>query len=328
MALTTSLERWNRKLERWMPFITPASVLLGLVLSHRAAGLSGLVPWIFAWITFAGSLNLNFGDMKKVLKQPAPMFAFLLILHVAMPLYAWGTGHLFFPDDPLTVTGLVLLLTIPTGIISLMWVTVYQGNTALTLTMILLDTLLSPFLVPLALSALVGARVEMDVAGMMTGLFWMVVFPSLVGMALNQATRGGLKRAWGPKLAPFSKLGLAAVIVINSSVIAPYFTELSFRAAWIAAVCMLVVVGGYLAGYAVARLCGWERETTIAMTFNCGMRNISAGAVLAIQYFPPPVALPVIIGMLFQQMTASLFGHLLFRRRDERIAPASVSIEK
>lgn len=301
-----------------MPLITPTSVALGLVLSHRAAGLSGWVPWIFAWITFAGSLNLNFRDVKKTLRQPGPMIAFLLVLHVAMPLYAWGAGHLFFPGDPLTMTGLVLLLSIPTGVVSLMWVTIYKGNTALTLTMILLDTMLSPFLVPYALSVLVGARVEMDVLGMMTGLWWMVVCPSIVGMALNQATRGGLKRAWGPAMAPFSKLGLAAVIVINSAVIAPYFTELSFRVVGIAAVCMGVVVVGYLAGYAVSRLCGWDRETTVAMTFNCGMRNISAGAVLAIQYFPPPVALPVIIGMLFQQMTASLFAHLLFRRSESK----------
>lgn len=252
--------------------------------------------------------------MKRALKRPGPLLAFLLIVHAAMPAAAFGAGKLAFPDDPFTTTGLVLLLSIPTGVISLMWVSMLNGNTALTLTMILLDTLLSPFLVPFALSALVGAEVEMDVAGMMKGLFWMVVFPSLLGIALNQASGGKLKRTWGPRLAPFSKLALAVVIVINSAVIAPYFTELSFAIATIAAACMVVVAAGYVAGFATARLCGWDRETAVALTFNCGMRNISAGAVLAIQYFPPPVALPVIVGMLFQQMTASLFAHVLFRR--------------
>jgi len=49
------------------------------------------------------------------------------------------------------------------------------------------------------------------------------------------------------------------------------------------------------------------------MTFNCGMKNLSAGAVLAIAYFPPPVALPAIIGMIFQQLLASIFAFTMFR---------------
>ncbi|WP_233532176.1 bile acid:sodium symporter family protein [Paenibacillus alkalitolerans] len=314
--MTNGLQRINRTLETMMPFLTPLSVVLGILLSYRAAGLAWLVPWIFAWMTFAGSLNLNFGDMKKALKQPLPILMFLLILHVAMPLYAWGAGYLFFPGDPLTRTGMVLLLAIPTGVMSLIWVGIYKGNTALTLTMILVDTLLSPFLVPFALSALVGAEVRMDVFGMMKGLFWMVVFPSIVGMACNQWSRGALKQVWGPRFAPFSKVGLVAVVTINSAVVAPHFTEMSVKAVGIAAVCFFVVIVGYLAGYAVSKLFGWDRETAVAMTFNCGMRNISAGAVLAIQYFPPPVAVPVIMGMVFQQMTASLFAYLFFRRKE------------
>ncbi|MES7204618.1 bile acid:sodium symporter, partial [Cutibacterium acnes] len=149
---------------------------------------------------------------------------------------------------------MVLLLSIPTGVVSLMWVSIYKGNTALTLTMILIDTMLSPFLVPWTLSILVGAKVQMDVYGMMSGLFWMVVLPSIIGMLLNQWTRGALKREWSPRLAPFSKLGLAVVVAINSAVIAPYFIDMSFRVIWIAAVCMLVVVCGYIAGYGAAKL--------------------------------------------------------------------------
>ena len=309
------LNKINKRLEAWMPFITPASVAAGLILSNRIAGFDDWVPWMFAFITFAGSLNLNVKDVKQAIRHPLPILIFMLLLHAVMPLYAWGTGHLFFSGDPMILTGLVLLFCIPTGVISLMWVTIYNGNAALTLTMILLDTLLSPLLVPFTLSALIGAKVEMDIYGMMSGLFWMVVLPSLAGMVLNQWSRGALKRNWGPRFAPFSKLCLGAVVAINSAVIAPYFTEFSFQLIWIGAVCMFVVITGYLAGYAAARMFRWDRGTAIAMTFNCGMRNISAGAVLAIQYFPAPVALPIMVAMLFQQMTASTFAHLLFRER-------------
>ncbi len=43
------------------------------------------------------------------------------------------------------------------------------------------------------------------------------------------------------------------------------------------------------------------------------MQNISAGAVIAVAYFPPPVAVPVVISMLFQQIQASIYGQLLKR---------------
>jgi predicted Na+-dependent transporter len=43
------------------------------------------------------------------------------------------------------------------------------------------------------------------------------------------------------------------------------------------------------------------------------MRNISAGAVIATTYFPPQVAVPVVVGMLFQQVLASFSGYLTNR---------------
>ncbi|MNJ80971.1 hypothetical protein D3C77_795600 [compost metagenome] len=57
------------------------------------------------------------------------------------------------------------------------------------------------------------------------------------------------------------------------------------------------------------------------------MRNISAGAVLAVTYFPAPVAVPVVLGMVFQQTLASLAGYLLkyHAQTHEQSNTASVS---
>ena len=50
------------------------------------------------------------------------------------------------------------------------------------------------------------------------------------------------------------------------------------------------------------------------MTFNSGMRNISAGAVIAAAYFPPAVMFPVMIGTLFQQVLAAAYAQLITKR--------------
>jgi BASS family bile acid:Na+ symporter len=308
------INRLNKLLEKFMPFLTPTAVLVGLLGAMWLHNLSFIVPWIFAAMTFAGSIGSNFKDLQRVLMDPMPIVVNLLILHLFMPILGWAAGLLFFPGDDLTQTGLVLLFVIPTGVASLVWITIYRGNLALTLALILLDTLISPIVVPLSLKWIVGAKVSMDPWDIMGGLLWMVVLPSLLGMLLNQWTKGKIKTQWGPNLAPFAKVGLFIVVAINSSVVAPYLINFDFKLLKIIIVSLVLAAFGYFAGWLVSHWMKWSREMTIAITINSGMRNLSAGAVLAISFFPPPVAIPVIGGMLFQQILAALFGQRLVKK--------------
>ncbi|MFE5320110.1 bile acid:sodium symporter family protein [Paenibacillus sp. NPDC056579] len=319
------LTKLNKTLEKIMPVLTPAAVGVGLLSASWLHTLSFLVPWIFAVMTFAGSIGSNFKDLGKVMKHPLPIIAVFLILHLVMPLIGWAAGTLIFPGDDLTQTGFVLLFVIPTGVVSLVWVTIYGGNIALTLALILLDTLLSPFIVPLSLSLIVGAKVHMDVWGMMNGLLWMVVIPSVIGMLLNHWTKGQIKTVWGPRLAPFTKIGLFAVVAINSSVVAPHLRDMNVKLVQIIVTALVCATLGYLAGWLVSRSMKWDRDVTVALTFNSGMRNLSAGAVLAISFFPPPVVLPVIAGMLFQQLLAALYGYNLDKKYRLKSQPSQAA---
>lgn len=307
------LQKTNAALEKLMPVIAPSSVAGGVLLAEYLHGYTALVPWIFAVMTFSGSLNSGFRDLRNVLLHPFSLFVCMLILHAIMPMIAWLAGSVVFPDDPLIVTGFVLAYVIPTGISSLVWVAMFRGNVPLTLAIILIDTLLSPLIVPFTLKMFVGASVHIDVWGMVSGLLWMVVLPSLAGMALQQWTKGRAKKRLGPVLSPFSKLGLSAVIMLNSAEVAPYFTSFSWKLMAIIVTVLLMAVTGYLIGWAVAKLLRRDRGTLIALALNSGMRNISTGAVLAMNYFAPAVALPVVCGMLFQQILASVFTALLRR---------------
>ena len=57
------------------------------------------------------------------------------------------------------------------------------------------------------------------------------------------------------------------------------------------------------------------------MSFECGLRNISSGAVIATRYFPGEVVFPVMCGTLFQQLLASLVGRAMTRAVGRRDAP-------
>lgn len=163
-AVRRGLVSSNTVLERIMPLLTPAAIVVGVLNEASLLPLTWLVPWIFAGMTLIGSLKSSFRDLFTVLARPQKLLILLIILHIVMPLIGWLAAMLFFPGDPYTVTGYVLLFAIPTGVVSVVWVSMHGGNIALTLALILIDTLLSPLIVPATLYLLMGASVQMDAA--------------------------------------------------------------------------------------------------------------------------------------------------------------------
>src|SRR6478735_8059380 len=102
------LPQLNRQLEKILPLITPISVLIGVLLGSHLSGFTYLSPWLFAFMTFSGSIASSFKEFIKVVVQPLPLLTTLFILHVGMPLIALGLGHVVYGHEPLTITGLIL----------------------------------------------------------------------------------------------------------------------------------------------------------------------------------------------------------------------------
>ena len=311
------LTSFNRFAEKWMPAIAPLSLLLGVVFSRQLGRLDFLVPGVFAFMTFSGGLNSNFRDIAGVLRRPVPVNAVFFLIRFAMPLLALGAGTLFFRGDPYFVTGMVLEFVVPSAVVSFMWSTIYGGNASFTLSVILADTLLAPFSIPFTLRLLVGSSVSMDAGSMMLDLMRMVAIPALCAVSLNQATGGKAKKVLSARLAPFGKLALILVITVNSTRVAPFVKNLTPKLVGVAGAILVVAAAGYAAGWGCALLLRQKRDIVVSMTFGGGMRNISAGAVIAAEYFPPEVMFPVMIGTLFQQILASVFAHFLSVRHRE-----------
>ncbi|MFP7298907.1 bile acid:sodium symporter family protein [Neobacillus niacini] len=307
------LQTLNKQLEKIMPLITPVSVIVGVLLSVYIKDFSYLIPWIFAFMTFAGSLNSNFKSLSTVVRHPLPIFAAMILLHILMPIWAWGVGHLTFQDDIFTITGIVLGMAIPTGVTSFIWVSIYKGNIPLTLSIILIDTMLSPIIVPYCLSLLIGEKIEMDMLGIMQGLVGMIVLPSILGMLLNQFLKRSVTKQLSTTLAPFSKICIGIVVMLNGAVIAPYLKNINLKLMGIILVVFFIAATGYVFSFFIGKLIRSDKDTIVSLTFSGGMRNISAGAVIAVTYFPPAVAVPVVVGMLFQQVLASFAGSVLAR---------------
>lgn len=304
------LNSFNKYLQKWMSILTPLSLVMGVLLGNVGHQLLFLVPWLFAFMTFAGSLNMSFEGIKNLRKYSKVIVIALVFLHLMMPMWAYFVSTVIFHDHLLTI-GFVLAVAVPTGVTSFIWVSICGGHLPLCLAIILIDTLISPVVIPALLHIVVGQTIEIDTAGLMLGLLWMIVVPSLIGVALNELTKGNIAVTLGKKLAPFSKLSLFTIVMINSSAIAPYITHFSWRLVGVILVVFVLAVSGYALCLVLGHIL-WKDLSIITMfVFTGGMRNIAVGVVIATTYFPTKTVMPVVFGMLFQQVLASFFSRIV-----------------
>jgi len=308
------LEKLNVFLQKYIAILTPLSLVLGVLLESIGHNLLFLVSWLFAFMTFAGSLNMQFKDVKIFIKHPVLILFSIIFLHLLMPLWAYFLSTVIFDDHLLTV-GFVLSVAVPTGVTSVIWINICKGNLPLGLSIILIDTLLSPFIMPLMLYIVSGEKIQLDVASLILNLILMIVLPTILGILVNELSKGEIPKKFGKKLAPFSKLCLFAVIMINSSAISPYLKSFNLHLISVLLLVFVIAVSGYVFALIIGRYIIKDYPQMATLVFTGGMRNIAIGVIVATTYFPSKVAMPVVFGMLFQQVLASLFSKLVTKNR-------------
>lgn len=296
-----------------MAFVSPACVVLGVLFPEQLSVLRPAVTALFAFMTFQSSLSNTFGNLARVVRRPLPMLVSLALAAVVMPCVACGLATALFGASPNLVCGIVLEYSVPVAVVSAMWTNMLGGDPALSLATILVSTVAAPVTIPLTLHLLLGQVVEVDAARMMGEMAVSIALPALAGTALNDATRGRAARELSPVVAPAAKIALVLVILCNSTGVAPYVRALTPRLVGVAVFICAFAACGYALGLAAARALRRPHDQEVSMTYLVGMRNISAGAVIAGEYFPGEVMFPVVIGTLFQQVLAAGFGSALRR---------------
>lgn len=303
--------RWNRFIGAHLPWFVLACAAAGVLFPDPLSQLNHILVGLFAFMTFANSLGGGFRELGRVFLHPLPVVVMLVLLHIVLPLLTLGLGRLLFPEEPLFTTGLVLEYVIPTGVSALMWVGMCGGNLSLSLSVVLLDTLAAPFLIPLLLKVLVGSVVTLDAWSMTKDLMIMVALPALAAMTVYQLTGGKAALTLKPKLEFFSKLALLLMISANATACAPFLHQFNATLLKVMLAVFLICLFGFFAGYWAGRLLRLDVPTCETTCLNTGLRNVSAGAVLAMQYFPAQAMFPVAFTPLFLQFTTSVIVQIL-----------------
>jgi predicted Na+-dependent transporter len=308
----------NEWLERLMPVITPLGILMGFLLPRIFINIRPFVPLLFGIMTLSGALKLKIDEFSRTLKNPLGIGLFFLSSHVLMPLVVRLIAPLVFPGDQDTIAGYILLYSVPTAVSGFIWVSIFRGDSALCLTLILLDTLLAPLITPGVMSVLLGAKVSLDMPGITLSLILMVVLPTIAGVGVNEISRGKIPALACPYLTPLAKLCMVTLIAANASPVAPMI-RIDNPHVWLtAAMCILFAMTGYVLSKITGAAGRLNPEKRITLFFSGGLRNISAATTLAIDFFPEAAALPCLLGIVFQQVTAAIMGRIFLGKRKQR----------
>ena len=283
------LTQWSRFLGTHFPWFVLACATTGVLFPDTFSWLNGPITMgLFAFMTFANSLGGGFRELGRVFLRPLPVVVTLVLLHVVIPVLTLALGNLLFPDAPLC------------------------------LSIVLLDTLAAPVVIPLSLKLLVGSVVEVDTWGMMGDMLVMVALPALAAMTVYQATGGRAAVTLKPRLELFAKLALLTVITANATSCASFLRSIDRTLVLVMLTVFFICLLGFFLGYWAAKLMGLDFPTRVTMCLNTGLRNISAGSVLALQYFPAQAVFPVAFTPLFLQFTTSIIVKVLMRTPSRR----------
>ncbi|SFJ70836.1 Predicted Na+-dependent transporter [Paenibacillus sp. UNC496MF] len=301
---------FNARFEQWMFLIIPGSLVLGFFFSGPLQRFVPAVPYLFAYVTLTMAIGCGLGQLRTVVRRPGVLVLTFLIAHVLSPLVAYGVGALFFGPESPYVVGMVLFTIIPLGVSTVLWVGLSGGSIPLMLAMVVIDSALSPIVVPGGIRLLFHQAVKTDTGDMIRDLLLIIVVPTIIGVTLYELSKGRIQHAVKPFAAPVSKLCFVAVVLLNAAAIAPYAEQLGGDLLRLVPLSLAMVGLCYAIGY-FGTMPYRDRELQITVSYATGMRNISLGIVLAMGYFSPLTAVPVVLSILIQQPLATVHHYVL-----------------
>lgn len=343
MALLVRLRQF---LHRWFLAFLVASYALamfipgpGLALRrvsvgtlHLAGGHTQLSAptLLLAWLLLNAALGIAFGTFVSALRRPRQWVIGLATNLVAPLLFTLACSQVLAGWSNLEeleslLVGLAVVSCMPIAGSSTAWAQKAGGNVALSLTLVLGSTLLSPLTTPMGFSLVskvtrsIYAEDLHILAGAGTQLFLLiaVVVPAASGMLLGRLL--GQHRV--SCCLPVTRcINLLLLLVLNYSNAAAALPHVLASPDWrflglIAVAVSLRSALGFVCGYAVGRLTRAKRDETTSLTFGLGMANDGSGLVLLTAYVTdlPDAVLAIVAFNLVQQLAAGIADRMASR---------------
>ncbi len=255
------------------------------------------LPIALAWMMYCVGLTLSTADFKRVGQYPGRVLLGLSVQLLGLPLLAFAMIWLFALPEPVAI-GLWLLALAPGGASSNAITHMSGGDSALSITMTAISSLIIPLSLPVMLALVVpDTQLIFPLKTAILQLTAVTLVPVLLGMATRHWATG----EWFERFSPFanrSALGaLFLTVMVTLAANTGVFHQL-FSVASVAAVSLCVA--GMLLGASAAKMFRGDKVLVKTMAIEVGVQNAGTAIFVAVvQLQRPELALtPLLYGVL------------------------------
>ena len=260
-----------------------------LIIAATALFVPGTSLWIQTkWINyllmlvmFGMGLTTKLSDFAIVFQRPRDIIIGCAAQFIIMPLLAFVLGKAFNLNDELLV-GVVLVGTCPGGTSSNVITYLSKGDTALSVGMTSINTLLAPFLTPLLTYLYLRTSVSVDAKAMFLSIIQVVIVPIGLGLLINRLFGKHTQRIRDS----LPLVSVTAICLIVASVVSHNSAKILSTGAIIFVVVILHNLLGYLLGYLIGVLFKMDLPRKKAVAIEIGMQNSGLATTLAGSAFP------------------------------------------
>jgi BASS family bile acid:Na+ symporter len=260
-------------------------------------------------IMLSMGLTLHPTDFKKVLKSSKAVGVGVLLQFLVMPITAFGIAMIFGFDTELTI-GMLLVGSVAGGTSSNIMCYLAKGDTALSISMTAISTLIGVLLTPFLVSLMIGTSVDVPVMSMLISLFKIVLLPVAAGVVINTFFSTFVRKA--EPIFPY--ISMFAIVLIIAIVVALSSSKLVEVGLIVAVAVILHNSIGLVLGYWVTYLLGFDAKICRTIAFEVGLQNSGLAAALAVKFFTPAAALPGTIFSVWHNISGSLLASYWSRR--------------
>lgn len=258
---------------------------------------------LLGFIMFGMGMTLSVQDFREVVHQPKSVAIGVSSQFIFMPLIAYGLAKgLNLPSE--IAIGVILVGACPGGTASNVMTFLAKGNTALSVAITSVSTLLAPLLTPAIIYFLAREWLEVSALSMFMSVAKIVLLPIVLGLIVQLFLKEQAKKTID--LMPL--VSVVAIVLIVAAVVAGSKDKIIETGLLIFAVVVLHNGLGYLIGFFVAKLFKLTFMDQKAVSIEVGMQNSGLGAALAAAHFSPLAAVPSAIFSFWHNISGPILA--------------------
>lgn len=292
----------------YMGVLVLAAAVVALVVPSAFSGIKPtVINPLLGVIMFGMGMALKLEDFKIVLSRPKDVIIGCLAQFTVMPLLAVVLSKVFALDEALAV-GVVLVGCCPGGTASNVITYLAKGDLALSVGMTATSTVLAPVMTPLLVWLLAGKSVDVDVAGMLLSILWVVILPIVAGLIVKWLWPGFTEKATA-YLPALSSLAIAFIVLI---VISSNAQKLQLGGMVIIIVVVLHNLFGLGLGWLIGRILRLPEAKLRAISIEVGMQNSGLASSLATLHFAayPMATIPGAVFSVWHNISGAIVARL------------------